>query len=236
MAFSGSAEWVFTGGIDHEIRAWDLRGASKEPAFSLVGHTGAPRAGASRRRRPPDAPSVVSRLARARANLIGLRFSHDGRRILSNGMDGVVRMWDARPFCPAPTRLEGEFTGTADAARGSTVVRDANGVTMPRKGRTMGSSRSSFDARGPPTASAWPPAAPIAACTCGGRRRARWSTGCQACMRAWGASRPSPLVVADLIAHTHAGHVARSWTSTQPSPSCQRERRQAHLSRQLNVV
>ena len=34
----------------------------------------------------------------------GIRLSPDGNRLLSNGMDNTVRVWDVAPFCPALSR------------------------------------------------------------------------------------------------------------------------------------
>lgn len=34
-------------------------------------------------------------------SITGLEFSHDGSFLLSNAMDGRLRIWDTRPFAPA---------------------------------------------------------------------------------------------------------------------------------------
>jgi len=71
VAFGDSTDQVFTGGLDNEIRVWDLR--KGEVLFALRGHTD---------------------------TVTGLRLSPDGSYLLSNGMDNSVRIWDIRPYVP----------------------------------------------------------------------------------------------------------------------------------------
>ncbi|KAJ3093125.1 hypothetical protein HK102_007964 [Quaeritorhiza haematococci] len=73
---------VFAGGIDNEIKAWDLR--KKEVVFTLSGHMD---------------------------TITGLRLSPDGSSLLSNAMDNTVRTWDVKPFAPTGSRLLKIFEG-----------------------------------------------------------------------------------------------------------------------------
>ncbi|TPX63713.1 hypothetical protein SpCBS45565_g06385 [Spizellomyces sp. 'palustris'] len=81
-AFSQDAGLVFAGGIDNQIRAWDLR--KDEVMYSLTGHFD---------------------------SVTGLRISPDGDYLLSNAMDNTVRIWDVKPFAPTGTRLQKIFEG-----------------------------------------------------------------------------------------------------------------------------
>lgn len=60
---------VYSGGIDNNIKVWDLR--KKEIAYSLTGH----------------ADTITS-----------LQVSPDGQALLSNSLDSSVKSWDIRPF------------------------------------------------------------------------------------------------------------------------------------------
>ncbi|KAI9090465.1 CG3436-like protein [Phlyctochytrium arcticum] len=73
---------VFAGGIDNQIRAWDLR--KDEVSYTLSGHFD---------------------------TITGLRISPDGDSLLSNAMDNTVRIWDVKPFAAAGTRLQRIFEG-----------------------------------------------------------------------------------------------------------------------------
>jgi len=70
---SAQPHQVITGGLDNDIRVWDLRKGTSQPLFTLQGHTD---------------------------TITGLRLSPDGSYVLSNGMDNTVRVWDIRPFAP----------------------------------------------------------------------------------------------------------------------------------------
>ncbi|KAI8933707.1 hypothetical protein NX059_009424 [Plenodomus lindquistii] len=67
---------LFTGGIDNDIKVWDLR--KQSVTYSLLGHT----------------DTVTS-----------LQMSPDNQTLLSNAHDSTVRTWDVRPFAPADRRL-----------------------------------------------------------------------------------------------------------------------------------
>ncbi|KAL6708845.1 hypothetical protein ACN47E_002252 [Coniothyrium glycines] len=68
---------LFTGGIDNDIKVWDLR--KQAVAYSLLGHT----------------DTVTS-----------LQMSPDNQTLLSNAHDSTVRTWDVRPFAPADRRIQ----------------------------------------------------------------------------------------------------------------------------------
>lgn len=63
---------MFTGGIDNDIKVWDLR--KQAVTYTLIGH----------------ADTVTS-----------LQLSPDNQTLLSNAHDSTVRTWDIRPFAPA---------------------------------------------------------------------------------------------------------------------------------------
>ncbi|KAL5381579.1 hypothetical protein DPSP01_007030 [Paraphaeosphaeria sporulosa] len=72
IALSEAGNELFTGGIDNDIKVWDLR--KKAVTYSLLGH----------------ADTVTS-----------LQLSPDNTLLLSNAHDSTVRTWDVRPFAPA---------------------------------------------------------------------------------------------------------------------------------------
>ena len=67
----------FTGGVDNDIKVWDLR--KQTVAYTLLGHT----------------DTVTS-----------LQISPDNQTLLSNAHDSTVRTWDVRPFAPADRRIQ----------------------------------------------------------------------------------------------------------------------------------
>jgi len=73
VCFSEHADQIFSGGIDNEIKVWDVR--TNQVALVLEGHTD---------------------------TVTGLKLSPDGNFLLSNSMDQTVRIWDIRPFCNGP--------------------------------------------------------------------------------------------------------------------------------------
>ncbi|KAL5119785.1 hypothetical protein ACEQ8H_002391 [Pleosporales sp. CAS-2024a] len=68
---------LFTGGIDNDIKVWDLR--KQAVTYTLMGHT----------------DTVTS-----------LQMSPDNQTLLSNAHDSTVRTWDVRPFAPADRRIQ----------------------------------------------------------------------------------------------------------------------------------
>lgn len=87
VALAEAGNEFYTGGIDNDIKVWDIR--KKAVAYSLLGHT----------------DTVTS-----------LQVSPDSQYLLSNAHDSTVRTWDIRPFAPtnrhvrtydgAPTGME----------------------------------------------------------------------------------------------------------------------------------
>jgi Prp8 binding protein len=76
IALSEAGNELFTGGIDNDIKVWDLR--KEAVTYSLLGHT----------------DTVTS-----------LQLSPDNLTLLSNAHDSTVRTWDVRPFAPADRRI-----------------------------------------------------------------------------------------------------------------------------------
>lgn len=72
VAISEAGNELFSGGIDNEIKVWDLR--KKAVVYSMRGHQ----------------DTVTS-----------LSVSPDGQSLLSSAMDGTVRTWDVRAFAPS---------------------------------------------------------------------------------------------------------------------------------------
>ncbi|KAF2638311.1 putative U5 snRNP complex subunit [Massarina eburnea CBS 473.64] len=77
IALSEAGNELFTGGIDNDIKVWDLR--KKAVTYALLGH----------------ADTVTS-----------LQLSPDNTQLLSNAHDSTVRTWDVRPFAPADRRIK----------------------------------------------------------------------------------------------------------------------------------
>lgn len=69
VCFSGNNSHIIAGGLDGDIKMWDLR--KDEVSTVLQGHT-----------------DIVT----------GVSLSPDGNYLLSNAMDSTVRKWDVRPF------------------------------------------------------------------------------------------------------------------------------------------
>eukprot|EP01121_Diplochlamys_sp_Union-15-3_P010109 TRINITY_DN2808_c0_g1_i1.p1 TRINITY_DN2808_c0_g1~~TRINITY_DN2808_c0_g1_i1.p1 ORF type:complete len:189 (-),score=22.97 TRINITY_DN2808_c0_g1_i1:30-596(-) len=62
---------VYTGGLDNEIKCWDIR--NNETVLTLVGHTD---------------------------TITGLKIGPKGSYILSNSIDNSLKVWDIRPYAP----------------------------------------------------------------------------------------------------------------------------------------
>ncbi|TPX49960.1 hypothetical protein SeMB42_g02410 [Synchytrium endobioticum] len=82
VAWSDDGGVVFSGGLDNQIKAWDLR--KKQVVYTLKGHYD---------------------------TITGLRTSPDGNYLLSNAMDNTVRIWDIKPFAVESSRLLKTFEG-----------------------------------------------------------------------------------------------------------------------------
>ncbi|KAF2180339.1 WD40 repeat-like protein [Zopfia rhizophila CBS 207.26] len=76
IALSEAGNELFSGGIDNDIKVWDLR--KKAVAYSLLGHTD---------------------------TITSLEISPDTQTLLSNSHDSTVRTWDIRPFAPTDRRI-----------------------------------------------------------------------------------------------------------------------------------
>lgn len=81
VAFSDGADKIFSGGIDNEIKVWDLR--KNEVSMKLQGHT---------------------------ETITSMQLSPDGSYLLTNSMDCTLRVWDMRPYAPQ-NRCVKIFTG-----------------------------------------------------------------------------------------------------------------------------
>lgn len=81
VSFNDTAEKLLTGGIDNQIRLWDIR--KNDVEYGLAGHTD---------------------------SITGLALSHEGSYLLSNSMDQMLRVWDIRPFVSGSRCLK-TFTG-----------------------------------------------------------------------------------------------------------------------------
>ena len=77
MALSDAGNELYSGGIDNDIKVWDLR--KKAVAYSLLGHT-----------------DTISSLS----------VSPDSQVLLSNSHDSTVRTWDIRPFAPTERHMK----------------------------------------------------------------------------------------------------------------------------------
>lgn len=73
VAFADSADKVYSGGIDNEVKVWDLRKEKGDPVLRLTGHLD---------------------------TVTGMRVSPDGAYLLTNAMDCTLRIWDLRPYAP----------------------------------------------------------------------------------------------------------------------------------------
>jgi WD40 repeat protein len=62
-------DYVFFGGLDNTVKAINRRKNTID--FACLGHTD---------------------------TVTGISLSHDGKRLVSNAMDGTLKVWDVRPF------------------------------------------------------------------------------------------------------------------------------------------
>jgi Prp8 binding protein len=76
VAISEAGNEIYSGGIDNDIKVWDIR--KKALVHSMLGHN----------------DTVTS-----------LRVSPDGQQLLSYAMDSTARTWDIRPFAPAERHI-----------------------------------------------------------------------------------------------------------------------------------
>ena len=76
VAISEAGNEIYSGGIDNDIRVWDVR--SRAVVYSMAGHS----------------DTVTS-----------LRVSPDSQSLLSFSMDSTARTWDIRPFAPVDRHI-----------------------------------------------------------------------------------------------------------------------------------
>jgi Prp8 binding protein len=103
VALSEAGNELYTGGIDNDIKVWDLR--KKSVIYSLLGHTD---------------------------TITSLQVSPDSQTLLSNSHDSTVRTWDIRPFAPidrsirtydgAPAGIEKNLLRASWDAKGQRIV------------------------------------------------------------------------------------------------------------------
>lgn len=103
VALAEAGNEIYSGGIDNDIKAWDIR--KKAVAYSMPGHTD---------------------------TICSLSVAPDSQSLLSNAHDGTVRTWDIRPFAPinrhlrtydgAPTGLERNLIRASWSPNGERIV------------------------------------------------------------------------------------------------------------------
>ncbi|KZV48474.1 hypothetical protein F511_18280 [Dorcoceras hygrometricum] len=71
VSFSDASDKIYTGGIDNDVKVWDLR--RTDPVLKLQGH---------------------------QDMITGMQLSPDGSYLLTNSMDCSLRIWDMRPYAP----------------------------------------------------------------------------------------------------------------------------------------
>ncbi|TKA78615.1 hypothetical protein B0A49_02101 [Cryomyces minteri] len=103
IALSEAGNDLFTGGIDNDIKVWDMR--KKAVVYSMIGHTD---------------------------TITSLQVSPDAQTLLSNSHDNTVRTWDVRPFAPtdrhirtydgAPTGMEKNLLKASWDSKGTRIA------------------------------------------------------------------------------------------------------------------
>ncbi|KAK3682917.1 WD40-repeat-containing domain protein [Podospora appendiculata] len=76
VAISEAGNEIYSGGIDNDIKVWDVR--KKAVVYSMLGH---------------------------QDTVTTLRVSPDSQQLLSYAMDSTAKTWDIRPFAPAERHL-----------------------------------------------------------------------------------------------------------------------------------
>lgn len=71
VAFNDTGSQIFSGGLDNEIKVWDIR--KKAVVNTLLGHGD---------------------------TITALSLSPDGQNLLSNSMDNSIKIWNVQPFAP----------------------------------------------------------------------------------------------------------------------------------------
>lgn len=81
--FNDSCETIFYGGLDNQVKAWNLKSDDKTE-YTLLGHTD---------------------------TITGVAVSRNGKYLLSNSMDKSLKMWDISPFVVGGYRCIRSFYG-----------------------------------------------------------------------------------------------------------------------------
>lgn len=76
VAISEAGNEIYSGGIDNDIKVWDVR--KKAVVYSMLGH---------------------------QDTITSLRVSPDSQSLLSYSMDSTARTWDIRPFAPTERHI-----------------------------------------------------------------------------------------------------------------------------------
>ena len=76
VAISTNGSQIFSGGVDDEIKVWDVR--KRQIVYTMAGHDG---------------------------TITSLEVSPDGSRLLSNGTDDRLRIWNIQPFAPEDRQM-----------------------------------------------------------------------------------------------------------------------------------
>lgn len=76
VAISEAGNEIYSGGIDNDIKVWDVR--KKAVVYTMMGH---------------------------QDTVTTLRVSPDSQQLLSYAMDSTARTWDIRPFAPAERHI-----------------------------------------------------------------------------------------------------------------------------------
>lgn len=76
VAISEAGNEIYSGGIDNDIKVWDVR--KKAMVYTMLGH---------------------------RDTVTTLKVSPDSQQLLSYSMDSTARTWDIRPFAPAERHI-----------------------------------------------------------------------------------------------------------------------------------
>ncbi|EON99457.1 putative wd repeat-containing protein [Phaeoacremonium minimum UCRPA7] len=111
VAISEAGNEIYSGGIDNDIKVWDVR--KKGVVYSMLGH---------------------------QDTITTLRVSPDSQSLLSYAMDSTARTWDIRPFAPterhirtfdgAPMGLEKNLIGASWDSDGKKVAVGAGDGTV----------------------------------------------------------------------------------------------------------
>jgi len=111
VAISEAGNEIYSGGIDNDIKVWDVR--KKAVVYSMLGH---------------------------QDTITSLRVSPDSQSLLSYSMDSTARTWDIRPFAPteryirtfdgAPMGLEKNLIRASWSSDGKSVASGAGDGTV----------------------------------------------------------------------------------------------------------